>query len=57
MSLFNPMKFGISIMAVDLGRDFVEIFDSWKKKIFVSGLRNNLRRLIEKDLKALEDKK
>jgi len=51
------MKFGISTMAVDLGNDFVEEFDRWKKAIFMSGLRNSLRRLIEKDLKEQEGKK
>ena len=51
------MKFGISTMAVDLGNDFIEEFDRWKKTIFMSGLRDSLRRIIEKDLKELESKK
>jgi len=51
------MKFGISIMAVELGTDFIDTLDKWKKRIFVSGLRNNLRRLIEEDLKKQEAKK
>ena len=51
------MKFGISSMAVDLGNDFIETLDRWKKKIFMSGLRTNLRRLIEKDLKESGENK
>ena len=51
------MKFGISHMTIELGNDFIETLDTWKKKIFVSGLRDNIRRLIEKDLKALGDSK
>lgn len=51
------MKFGISSMMVELGTDFIETFDKWKKKIFVSGLRENIKRLIEKDLKEIEGRK
>jgi len=51
------MKFDISIISVDLGNEFVETLNSWKEKITREGIRNRLRKLIEKDLKQLEDKK
>ncbi len=51
------MKFGISSFAVELGSDFIDKLDKWKKTIFMSGLKKNLRRLIEKDLKEKEGRK
>ena len=51
------MKFGISMLSVDLGNDFIERFDAWKEKVMVEGMKYRLRELIEKDLNTLEEKK
>lgn len=51
------MKFGISMLTVDLGNDFIDKFDSWKKEVMVEGMKYRLRELIEEDLKTLEEKK
>lgn len=52
------LKFGIAILTLNLGNDFIEELDKWKKNIIINeeNIKDRLKQLIKEDNKKLGKK-
>jgi len=51
------MDFHTPRLTVEFGNEFIETLGAWKEAVVREGIKERLKKLIEKDLKDLEAKK